>query len=57
VRVRWTPATTGGPELEACAVPTRVRAGRVTLAPADEAVRVLTRLNLPACGGAAGGRE
>ena len=57
VRVRWTPATTGGPELEACAVPTRVRAGRVTLAPADEAARVLTRLNLPACAGAAGGRE
>ncbi|MFB9991704.1 CapA family protein [Deinococcus oregonensis] len=55
VRVRWAERNMSGQQLEACAVPTRVRVGRVTLAPAAEAEQVLARLNLPACAGAMGG--
>lgn len=41
--------TLDGSSPRACAVPTRYRAGRVTLAPAEERATALARLNLPAC--------
>lgn len=50
VRVRWEPH-----KLDACAMPTRVRAGRVTRATGDETGPVLAWLNLPACAGSRGG--
>ncbi|GMA17095.1 CapA family protein [Deinococcus metallilatus] len=40
---------TGPDGPRACAVPTRYRAGRVTLAPVEERPAILARLNLPAC--------